>query len=178
LIQGYRDACQIQVGQKFVVRVSPGCPTGGIKRGLLLADADARFAKREAVLASYNSTLRDPNNDGKRTYVAVELSSLTSGTYQMQTLMNDIVDRVSVLSSEGTAFYSNNSRGSAYQISFQVDVDPDDELDGAVIAYTHQEVNVSYTATVKPNAAVRRLSPSYAAWLIWLGSAATFALIL
>ncbi|KAH8805790.1 hypothetical protein F5884DRAFT_458996 [Xylogone sp. PMI_703] len=142
--------CGLKKGQKVLYRVAGGCPSSQVKR-----EEDNNVKQSPALhlradsstitLSGTNTTLRNPNGDGSLSYIAVDLGALQDGHYNLGVSLGGTVDNVTVLDSDGNT-YANVDAPSGGNVQFTFDVSNNGSyVPFALIAYTENAVNVSYT---------------------------------
>ncbi|KAL2803133.1 hypothetical protein BJX63DRAFT_437240 [Aspergillus granulosus] len=132
--------CKPNKGDKLLIRVEGGCPDYFIKRDDEAAD-----------ILHTNATLRDPMGDGLLTYVAVDLGELQDGHYNLDVALDGRVTNLTVLEGDGETYVRVDSPPEG-PVRLTWDVVTDGAyLTFAVIAYTEEAVNVSYTGNFTPS---------------------------
>lgn len=129
-------------GQKMMVRVVGGCSQYA-KRSedpTLLSARDTTIQ-----LSNTNSTLMDPYGDGSLTYVGLALGERAAGHYDLAVNFSGTIDNLTVLNAFGEEYARNDTPSGQVALSF--DVTDDSYLPLALIAWTENEVNVTFTGT-------------------------------
>ncbi|EED17501.1 hypothetical protein TSTA_113270 [Talaromyces stipitatus ATCC 10500] len=130
-------------GQKMMVRIVGGCSQYAKRSG----DPATLLSARDTTiqLSNNNSTLMDPYGDGSLTYVGLALGERAAGHYDLKVNFSGTIDNLTILNAFGEEYARNDTPNG--QVTLLFDVTDDSYLPLALIAWTENEVNVSFTGT-------------------------------
>ncbi|KAL2867735.1 uncharacterized protein BJX67DRAFT_352169 [Aspergillus lucknowensis] len=157
ILQKITKYCKPNEGDKMLIRVEGGCGGARAKRedepeyfpfpALMPRQEDST----SLTISSSNATLRDPMGDGSLTYVAVDLGELDDGHYDLEVNLDGPVTNVTVLEADGETYAQVDSPSDG-PVKLSWDVDSQGAyLAFAVIAFTEEAVEVSYTGNFTPS---------------------------
>lgn len=103
-----RTRCNLQDGDKFVVRIEGGCKYLGLENlGLKTRQADASSGSTtDFFLSGFNATLTDPASFGSNTskYIAVQMGELISGKYTVNVDLSERISELYITDGEGMEY--------------------------------------------------------------------------
>jgi hypothetical protein len=99
-----KTRCNLQDGDKFVIRIEDGCEYLGLtKRQPSQPTTSASNVPSSMSLNGYNATLRDPTTFGTNlsNYIAVQLGELEVGSYSITVGLSEQITELYVVDGEG-----------------------------------------------------------------------------
>ncbi|KAF7288984.1 hypothetical protein MIND_01415100 [Mycena indigotica] len=168
MLSKFLRKCGVNAKDKVLVKIKGGCNKYNFPRELPVnapapradsfdpaitetpAAASPSLERRKSTtvkLDASNATLRNPYGDSSLTYVAVEIDELADGDYTFEVSLSggSSIDNVTILNKYGETYANLDSPGATAKLSFTIN--DGSNLPAALIAWTTQAVNVTYTGS-------------------------------
>ncbi|KAJ6589942.1 hypothetical protein DFH09DRAFT_1074433 [Mycena vulgaris] len=175
MLSNFLEKCGVQAKDKVLVKIKGGCSKYNFPRNFKPAYSifddvfrplpvsptpthpavnnnemnAAHILQRRATvqLDASNATLRNPNGDSSLTYVAVEIDELADGHYSFQVSFagGTTIDNVTVMNKYGDEYATVVVPSGSAVLSF--DISDGSNLPAALIAWTANAVNVTYSGS-------------------------------
>ncbi|KAF7374021.1 hypothetical protein MSAN_00282600 [Mycena sanguinolenta] len=175
MLANFLNKCGVQPKDKVLVKINGGCSKYNFPRNFkpvysIFDDVfsplpvsstpthpalnnkemiTAHILQRRATiqLDASNATLRNPNGDSSLTYVAVEIDELADGHYSFEVSFagGTTIDNVTVMNKYGDEYATVAQPSGSASLSF--DISDGSNLPAALIAWTTNPVNVTYSGS-------------------------------
>jgi len=155
ILREFVKNCSPKKGDPFAIRMKGGCNIRNDKRDATGAD----LSKRQSSNTSFEASSDQLYSFSNMSYIFIPLEDLKNGHYSINAQFTGEVQGISILDSDGEAYYTADATSNGDQIEFDIDgIDDDDPLPAALFVDADRPVSVSYSATATPSAATA--SPS------------------
>ncbi|KAL2022194.1 hypothetical protein VTK56DRAFT_6023 [Thermocarpiscus australiensis] len=159
ILSNIQRYCGLKKGDKVLVRLIGGCSQfnfparqardlGGSKDENESGALGIRDITPQGTFSNSSSFLLDPYGDKSLTYVGIPLDELDAGHYDLEVRFSgQEVVRAEVLNQYGESYAAIDNPSSSGRLTF--DIDDDLALSASLIAYTVEQVNLSFSGTVR-----------------------------
>jgi hypothetical protein len=100
-----KTRCNLQDGDKFIIRIEGGCGDLGLKERQASETTSAAGSTASTIhLAGSNDTLRNPSSfadSNTPNYIALQLGELTQGRYDVKVDLSEEITELYVVDGEG-----------------------------------------------------------------------------
>ncbi|KAF1977883.1 hypothetical protein BU23DRAFT_452038, partial [Bimuria novae-zelandiae CBS 107.79] len=155
-LNSLRSRCNLQRGDKFVIRIDGGCKDVPAPVDWYLDPPEKRqldFSTRAIATEKVDINGTDPSwkdlqGNGTDTFLALGLDQLLQGRYEVSVMFDGTVTRLSVADNSGEEYAAVDDSVSPATLQFTVEEDL--YVPAALFVDTAQNISVTYTGSISP----------------------------